>query len=323
MVSNKNMSDRVLDLIDKRQNPCIVGLDPRIDKIPDCIKKNKKDLNNPFEAARETIIEFNKAIIDNLKDIVPAVKPQIAFYEQYGSEGVKAYEETVKYAHQMGLLVIGDAKRNDIGSTAKAYANGHLGKVSLIHGGSSPSFDVDMMTINAYLGTDGIKPFIEVCRELGKGIFVLVKTSNPSSGELQDTTISNGVTVYESIAQQVAQLGEELIGERGYSSIGAVVGATFPRVAEKLRQIMPSNFFLVPGYGAQGGKADDVVACFDDDGYGAIVNSSRGIIFAYQKEPYSSRYEPEEFYLASKEAALDMRGDIVNALKRSGKLVGW
>lgn len=323
MVGKKNISDKLLDLIDKKQNPCIVGLDPRIDLIPDCIKEDKKDFKSHFEAVRETIIDFNKAIIDNVKDIVPAIKPQIAFYEQYGSEGVRAYEETVKYAKQMGLLVIGDTKRNDIGSTAKAYANGHLGNVSLIHGGPSPSFNVDMMTINAYLGSDGIKPFIEVCREFGKGIFILVKTSNPSSGELQNKIISDGVTVYEKIAQQVAKLGEELIGERGYSSIGAVVGATYPQEAEKLRQIMPSNFFLVPGYGAQGGKADDVVSCFNDDGYGAIVNSSRGIIFAHQREPYSSRYEPEEFYLASKEAALDMREDIVNALKRSGKFPEW
>jgi orotidine-5'-phosphate decarboxylase len=317
------MSDELIERINQKKNPCIVGLDPRIDLIPESIMKDEAAFENPYEAVRETIIEFNRAIINNIKDIVPAIKPQIAFYEQYGSEGVKAYEWTVKYAHKNGILVIGDAKRNDIGTTAKAYADGHLGKVPFPNNTSNPAFDVDMMTVNGYLGTDGLKPFVEVCKEYKKGIFVLVKTSNPSSGDLQDKKVSDGSTVYETMASMVASLGEDLKGEHGYSSIGAVVGATYPKEAEKLRDIMPSNIFLVPGYGAQGGTADDVVPCFNEDGYGAIVNSSRGVIYAYDRDPYMSRYEPREFHLASKEAAMDMREDIVNALKRNNRMPDW
>ena len=209
-----NISDELLNLIDQRHNPCIIGLDPAINQIPDYIKRKRKDYGNPFEAVRDTIIEFNRLIIDAVGDIVPAVKPQMAFYEQYGGEGVKAFEETVKYAKKKGLIVIEDAKRNDIGSTVKAYADGHLGMVSLIDGTISSSLDVDLMTVSPYLGSDGIKPFIEVCKELGKGIFILVKTSNPSSGELQDKVISGDGTVYEAIARYVAEAGIELMGER-------------------------------------------------------------------------------------------------------------
>jgi orotidine-5'-phosphate decarboxylase len=323
MADRKNMSDELIDRIIKKKNPCIVGLDPRMDLIPESIIKDETAFQNPYEAVRETIKGFNKSIIESIKEIVPAVKPQIAFYEQYGSEGVKAYEWTVKFAQENGLLVIGDAKRNDIGTTAKAYAYGHLGRVSFPNKTSNPSYNVDMMTVNGYLGSDGIKPFIEACKEFQKGIFVLVKTSNPSSGELQDKKVSDGSTVYETMASMVARLGEELKGDRGYSSIGAVVGATYPKEADKLRNIMPSNIFLVPGYGAQGGTADDVIPCFNKDGYGAIVNSSRGIIYAYDRDPYMSRYEPREFHLASKEAAMDMRDDIVNALKRNNKMPDW
>lgn len=318
-----NISDKLLNLIEQKHNPCIVGLDPVIEQIPDYIKRKRKDCSHPFEAVRHTIVEFNRLIIDAVGDIVPAVKPQMAFYEQYGSQGIKAFEETVKYAKEKGLIVIEDAKRNDIGSTAKAYANGHLGKVFLINGTISSSLDVDLLTVSPYLGSDGIKPFLEVCKELGKGIFILVKTSNPSSEELQDRIIAGDETVYEIIARYVAEVGMELIGEKGYSSVGAVVGATYPREAKKLREIMPRNIFLVPGYGAQGGKAEDVIPCFNEDGYGAIISSSRDIIFAYNREPYRSKYRPEEFYLASREAAIDMREDIIKVLKQHGKLPAW
>ncbi|HLC55968.1 MAG TPA: orotidine-5'-phosphate decarboxylase [Candidatus Nanoarchaeia archaeon] len=314
----ENVADRLLNLIDKKRNPCIVGLDPTLEQIPEHIKEDKKDYHNPFEGVRHAIVEFNKLIIDNIFDIVPAVKLQMAFYEKYGSEGVKAFEETARYAQKKGLIVIEDAKRNDIGNTANAYADGHLGKVNLIND-NLHSLNVDFITVTPYLGSDGIKPFIDVCKEHGKGIFILVKTSNPSSGELQDKIIDGKETVYEVVARYVHQVGNELIGERGYTPIGAVVGATYPEEAEKLRKIMPKTIFLVPGYGAQGGKAEDVVPCFNDDGYGAVVNSSRGITSAWKNESYKNKFKPEEFHLAARQAAIDMRDDVVKALKQNGK----
>ena len=248
----------------------------------------------------------------------------MAYYEQYGSEGVRAFEETVKYAKSKGLIVIEDAKRNDIGSTVTAYANGHLGKVSTVTGNETSSLDVDLLTVTPYLGSDGISPFINVCKRLGKGIFILVKTSNPSSGEIQDKTVQNTHnTIYETVAKYVAEVGNALIGVRGYSAIGAVVGATYPSEAKNLREIMKRNIFLVPGYGAQGGKAEDVVPCFNDDGYGAVISSSRGITFAYNMALYKDKYRPEDYYLASREAAIRMRDDIVNTLKKCGKAPKW
>lgn len=322
-MNQNNIADRLLKLIDEKQNPCIVGLDPRMEQMPERVKKNKRDYDNPFEAVRDTFIEFNTLIINVVADIVPAVKLQMAFYEQYGSAGLRVFEETVRHARNKGLLVIEDAKRNDIGSTAKAYAEGHLGRVPIINGARLPSLNVDLITINPYLGSDGINPFLSICKEYGKGIFVLVKTSNPSSGEIQDKMIGEDETVCQRIARYIDRVGEKLMGKRGYSSVGAVVGATYPQEAIRLRQLMPKNIFLVPGYGAQGGRAEDVVHCFNNDGYGAIVSSSRSIVFAYQKEPYKSKFRPEEFYLASRQAAIDMRDDIVSALKKNNKLPGW
>jgi len=324
MENIRNMADQLLDKIDEKCNPCVIGLDPDISQIPEFMKNNVRDYDNPFEAVRDVIIQFNKQIIDAVSDIIPAVKPQMAFYEQYGSEGVKAFEETVKYAKGKGLIVIEDAKRNDIGSTVKAYANGHLGKVSTVIGNEISSLDVDIITVTPYLGSDGIRPFINVCKRLGKGIFILVKTSNPSSGEIQDKLVENtSNTVYETVAKYVAEVGNELIGARGYSAIGAVVGATYPSEAKRLREIMNRNIFLVPGYGAQGGKAEDVVPCFNDDGYGAVVSSSRGVIFAYNMALYNDKYRQEDYYLASREAAIKMRDDIVNTLKKYGKAPKW
>jgi len=324
-MGRKNVVDRVLDLIDERQNPCIVGLDPSMNQIPEHVRMEATDrYSDPFRAAGYALVQFSRSIIDAVAGIVPAVKLQAAFYEQYSSDGVRALLETVEYAKDRGLIVIEDAKKNDIGSTAKAYADGHLGKVEMADGTFLSSLDVDMMTINPYLGSDGIDPFVEVCNRFGKGVFILDKTSNPSSGELQDRLIEGKERIYEAVARRIHELGKDLIGERGYSSIGAVVGATYPDEAVKARRIMPQSIFLVPGYGAQGGEADDLFPCFNDDGYGALVNSSRGIIFAYLREPYLSEFSDKEFHLASRQAALDMRESVVKILKKHGKLPqGW
>ncbi len=316
-----NAADRLLDAIEEKKNPSVVGLDPRVASIPDHIKEEAMNEGfEPFERIHNAMIKFNHAIIDEIVDIVPAVKPQMAFYEQYGHWGVKAMEDTITYARSQGLMVIEDVKRNDIGSTAKAYADGHIGMVERLEGTKTSSYGADMITVNPYLGIDGIKPFIDVCKEFDKGIFVLAKTSNPSSGDLQDRILENGETVYEAVAKLIDEWGEELVGSKGYSSVGAVVGATYPKVGKKLRTIMPRAIILVPGYGAQGGTADDVVPCFNDDGFGAIVNSSRGITFAYQKEPYSKDFGPEQFAEAARAAALDMKDSILDALERANKL---
>ncbi len=315
-----NLADRLLYAIDDKKNPSVVGLDPRLWRIPDHLKqKAKEETDDPFKAAGKAILEFNKGIIDAIHDIVPAVKPQVAFYEKYGAEGIKAFKETIDYAKNKGLIVIEDVKRNDIGSTAKAYASAHLGKVDSIDG-KIPSFDGDMVTVNPYLGSDGIDPFLDICKENSRGIFVLDKTSNPSSSELQDLVTKDDKKIYEVMAELINEWGEDLVGERGYSCVGAVVGATYPEEAERLREIMHNNLFLVPGYGSQGGTADDVIPCFNEDGYGAIVNSSRGIDYAYEKEPFSDRYGPEEFDEASRKAALVMKEDIMDSLERGGKV---
>lgn len=321
----ENFADRLLEKIASLDNPSVVGLDPRLDKIPDCIKAPfLKSLGPSTEAAGRAIAAFNQAIIDAIADLVPAVKPQWAFYELFGAEGVRAFSETVRYARSKGLLVIGDAKRNDIGSTAAAYAGGHLGRVSLFDS-DEPGYDVDAMTVNPYLGSDGIDPFVSACSAHGKGIFVLVRNSNPSAAELQDLVVSGsgesesaGRRLYEVVGGLVDRWGESLIGDRGYSSVGAVVGATRPREAADLRRIMPRTLFLVPGYGAQGGGADDAAAAFDAQGRGAIVNSSRGIIFAYEAEGAP----PEDFAAATRRAATAMRDDLRAALARAGKRAG-
>lgn len=305
-----NFADKLFEAIEKKQNPSVVGLDPRIANIPDSIKEERvSKFGDTPQAVAASFVAFNKGIIDAVKDVVPAVKPQMAFYECYGPYGVEAFQVTCKYAKRNGLVVIEDAKRNDIGSTALAYAKGHLGEVDTVKG-KTTLFDVDAITVNSYPGSDGVKPFVEQAKN-GKGAFLLVKTSNPSSGELQDKKLADGITVYEAMAKLVDTWGSEVVGERGYSSIGAVVGATYPEEATKLRQLMPKTPFLVPGYGAQGGGAMDTMPCFNDDGYGAIVNSSRGIIFAYQKRG-------GEFEEAAKEAALDMKVDLENALLQKG-----
>lgn len=305
-----HFGDRLTERISKLQNPTVVGLDPRIDKIPEAIKEATiKEYGKELEAVSAAIILFNTAIIDAIADIVPAVKLQIAFYEQYGHPGLFAYEQTIQYAQDAGMIVIGDAKRNDISSTAEAYARGHLGEVD-VFGQPMVTLGTDALTVTPYLGTDGIKPFTEVCQEFGKGLFVLVRTSNPSSDEIQGQPIGDHL-MDEHVATLVEGWGRELIGESGFSSVGAVVGATYPEEAHRLRQLMPNQIFLVPGYGAQGGGAKDVAPCFHENGTGAIVNSSRGIIFAYEK----LGMKEEQFDEAARKAAENMKEDLASIFK--------
>ena len=306
------MITKLLNEIQKKDAPIVVGLDPMEKFIPTYIKKKAYDeYGQTLKGISEAIYEYNKGIVDAVCDLVPAVKPQIAMYEQFGIEGLMAYKKTVDYCKSKGLIVIGDVKRGDIGSTSQSYAVAHLGKVK-VGDELIPVFDEDMATVNPYLGTDGVKPFVDVCKAEDKGIFVLVKTSNPSSGELQDK-ICDGKHVYELMAEYVNKWGEEC-REGDYSQVGAVVGATYPEMGKILRDIMPNSYILVPGYGAQGGKGADLVHFFNKDGLGAIINSSRGIIAAYQSEAYAS-YGEENYADASRAAVIAMKEDIKSALK--------
>ncbi len=291
--------------------PIVVGLDPKLEYIPDHITGPiYKEYGNTLEAAGEAIWQFNKEIIDATYDLIPCVKPQIAMYEQYGIPGLVAFKKTVDYCKSKDLIVLGDIKRGDIGSTSESYAIGHLGQVN-VNGQLLTPFGEDIVTVNPYLGTDGVKPFVDVCKRENKGIFVLVKTSNPSSGEFQDRLI-DGIPLYEHVASMVNTWGEGT-GEMGYSDVGAVVGATYPEVGKAMRRVMKHAYILVPGYGAQGGKGADLVHFFNEDGLGAIVNSSRGIIAAYKAEQYAS-FGAEHFADASRQAVLDMVSDIHGAL---------
>ena len=308
------MINKLVNKIKATGAPIVVGLDPMMKFVPEQIQKKAfAEFGETLEGAAEAIWQYNKEIVDNIYDIVPAVKPQIAMYEQFGIPGLIAFKKTVDYRKEKDLVVIGDIKRGDIGSTSEAYAVGHLGKVQ-VGSNSYYGFDEDFATVNPYLGSDGVNPFIKVCKEENKGIFVLVKTSNPSSGELQDRKIADadGRPLYEVVGEQVARWGEEHMGD-SYSYIGAVVGATYPEMGKILRKIMPKSYILVPGYGAQGGKGADLVHFFNEDGLGAIVNSSRGIIAAYQQEKYAS-FGAEHFGEASRAAVEDMRKDIAEAL---------
>ena len=310
------MIQKLIDNIKKTKAPIVVGLDPMLSYVPEHLQKKAfAEYGETLEGAAEAIWQFNKEIVDKTWDLIPAVKPQIAMYEQFGLPGLAAFKKTVDYCHEKGLVVIGDIKRGDIGSTSEAYAVGHLGKVQV---GSKAyyGFDEDFVTVNPYLGSDGVKPFIKVCKEEKKGLFILVKTSNPSSGEFQDQLV-NGRPLYELVGEKVARWGEEHMGEK-YSYIGAVVGATYPEMGKVLRKLMPKTFILVPGYGAQGGKGADLVHFFNEDGLGAIVNSSRGIIAAYKQEAYS-RFGEESFADASRQAVIDMTADINGALESSGR----
>ena len=308
------MINRLVAQIKKTGAPIVVGLDPMMKFIPEHIEEKAfAEFGETLEGAAEAIWQYNKAIVDAIYELVPAVKPQIAMYEQFGLPGLSAFYKTVQYCKEKGLVVIGDIKRGDIGSTSEAYAVGHLGKVQ-VGSKSYYGFDEDFVTVNPYLGSDGVNPFIKVCKEEKKGIFVLVKTSNPSSGEFQDRQIADAGNrpLYEVVGEQVAKWGETHMGDT-YSYVGAVVGATYPEMGKVLRKIMPKSYILVPGYGAQGGKGADLVHFFNEDGLGAIVNSSRGIIAAYQQEKYA-RFGAENFADASRAAVLDMKEDIEQAL---------
>jgi orotidine-5'-phosphate decarboxylase len=303
-----HFADRLMRAILEKESQVMVGLDPRIDRLPSELAPRQEELT--AESCARAVVEFNRAVIDAVADYAVAVKPQIAFYERFGSRGVAAYAETISHARDRGLLVIGDVKRNDISSTAAAYAAGHLGPSD-----GSPNlsdFTADAVTINPYLGADGVLPFLESAEANGGGAFALVKTSNPSSIDLQDVECS-GRRLYEHVAELVEHWGELYRGESAYSALGAVVGATYPEGLRRLRELMPHAPFLVPGFGAQGGGVQDVAGAFDEDGLGAVVNSSRGIIFAWQREPYDADYGPDRWREAVRAAAADMRRELWSA----------
>lgn len=299
------MIDTLIEKIEQKKNPTVVGLDTSFDYLPDDLRAGVQD----FKGVAEAVVAFNKKIVDAVADIVPAVKVQIAYYEMYGVEGLRAFAETCRYAKSKGLIVMADAKRNDIGATAECYAKAYLGETAVGECGYT-AFDSDFLTVNGYLGSDGIKPFLGWMQKRDKGIFVLVKTSNKSSGELQDLKLENGKTVYEYMGALVEEWGKGCIGRYGYSDVGAVVGATHPVQAEILRREMPHTFFLIPGYGAQGGTADDLKVCFDKNGRGGIVNSSRGILCAYKQE----KYKGLSFDDAARKACEDMKADLNRAI---------
>ena len=306
------MINQLVANIKKTGAPIVVGLDPMLNYIPEQVQKKAfAEYGETLEGAAEAIWQFNKEIVDKTYDLIPAVKPQIAMYEQFGLPGLAAFKKTVDYCKEKGLVVIGVIKRGDIGSTSAAYAVGHIGKVKVGSKTYAP-FDEDFVTVNPYLGSDGVNPFLDVCKEEKKGIFVLVKTSNPSSGEFQDQKI-DGRPLYELVGEKVAAWGSEVMGDE-YSYVGAVVGATYPEMGKVLRKVMPKAYILVPGYGAQGGKGKDLVHFFNEDGLGAIVNSSRGIIAAYKQEQYA-KFGAENFGDASRAAVETMIADIKGALE--------
>ena len=306
----KNAIDILIDKIKETNNPTVMGLDPRYEMLPECIKSK---YGTDVKSVCAGILEYNKALIDAIYDIIPAVKPQIAFYEMFGVDGIECFKQTCKYAKEKGMIVIADIKRGDIGTTAAGYSNAYLGK-TLVGEKEESFYDIDWVTVNPYLGVDGVKPFIEDCKKYNKGIFVLVKTSNKSSGELQDLKLEDGKTVYEKVAELVNSWGEDLIGEYGYSSVASVVGATYPVQMENLRKIMPHSYFLIPGYGAQGGKAEDLAVGFEN-GLGGIVNASRSLMCAFKADRWKDQYSDEEYAKATRAEAIRMRDELNAAIK--------
>ena len=310
MKNKINAMDRLIEKIKQTNNPTVMGLDPRYEMIPKYVT-SKYEQN--LEGVGKAIIEFNKSLIDATCDIVPAIKPQIAFYEMYGISGMKAFKETCQYAKEKGMIIIADCKRGDIGSTASGYSNAFLGKTS-IGEKQKAIYDVDFITVNPYIGTDCVKPFIEDCIKYDKGIFVLAKTSNPSSGELQDLKLENGKEIYSQVTDLIEKWGEDLRGKYGYSSVAAVVGATYPEQLEKIRKQAPHTYFLIPGYGAQGGKASDIALGFDQNGLGGIVNASRSLMCAYKSDYLKEKFSEEEYALATREEALRMKEELNQAI---------
>ena len=308
-----NAMDRLIERIKETNNPTVIGIDTKYEMVPNFIKAKYDD---SLEGVSKAILEFNKRLIDATYDVIPAVKVNVAFYEMYGLSGMKTFEETCNYAKEKGVIVMADIKRGDIGNTAKAYSNAFLGKTTI--GDKEVSiYDVDFVTLSPYMGTDSIKPFVEDCIKYNKGAFVIVKTSNPSSGELQDLKLESGEEVYTKVIKLVEEWGKDLVGEYGYSSISAVVGATYPKQLEDLRSIAPHTFFLIPGYGAQGGKVEDIVLGFDKNGIGGIVNSSRGLMCAYKSDRWKDKFNEEEFDKATRQEALRMRDELVGAINHN------
>ena len=315
----RNFSDELVRNIARMDNPTVIGLDPKLDYIPEFIIEHAESLfpDEPEKAAAKAIWLFNKSLIDAVYDIIPAVKVQFAYYEMYGPQAIKTLGLTIRYAQSKGMLVIADAKRNDIGSTATAYAQSIIGETPILLGQKKEMYGADSVTVNAYLGIDGVKPFIDVAKETGRGLFCLVRTSNPSAGDFQDLTLEDGRKVYEAVADKVEEWGSELIGEEGFSSVGAVCGATWPEQAVALRARMPHAIILVPGYGAQGAGADEAVASFTVDGKGSIVNASRSLMCAWKKR---EDLDPQDFAKATRDEALDMKNKL-NAALQSRKYV--
>ena len=302
----KNIIDQLIEKIKIMKNPTVIGLDPRYEMLPKCVKEKYP---KTLEGVGQAIIEYNKELIDAIYDIIPAIKPQIAFYEMYGIPGMQAFKETCEYTKQKGMFVIADIKRGDIGSTAQGYSNAYLGKTKIEENEQS-LYDIDFVTVNPYMGTDCVKPFIDDCKKYNKGLFILVKTSNPSSGELQDVKLENGEEVYTRVAKYVEKWGEELRGEYNYSSISAVVGATYPEQLKELRKIAPHTYFLIPGYGAQGGKAEDIALGFDENGLGGIVNASRSLMCAYKSDMWKDKFEEKDYAKATRAEAIRMKEEL-------------
>ena len=312
--------DQLIQEIDRKNSPIVVGLDPLIDQLPDFIKQQSlKEFGNTNRGAAEALFQFNKGLLEEIESLVPAVKLQMACYELYGPDGIETFNRTVQLAKQLGLIVIDDSKRNDIGSTAKLYAMNHLGEAPLIEG-KDESIKADFLTVNPYLGSDTLKPFFDVCQQYNKGLFILARTSNPSAGEYQEAQVE-GLPLYQKIAKDIQAQADCHIGINRFSTIGAVVGATWPRETERLREIMPNVYFLVPGYGAQGATSDQVTSAFDQNGFGALINSSRAIIFAYRSSQYRSQFPNEnQFANASRQAVKNMKFDLLRSLSQAGKL---
>ncbi len=309
---SQNMMDNLINKIKEKNSPIVMGIDPRYEMIPDIIKlKYPKDMAGFAKSA----VVFAKKLIDATYDIIPAVKPQLAYFEMMGPNGLDAFKEIVDYAKSKDLIVIADAKRGDIGTTSQGYANTFLGETTL-NDYKEKIYDADFVTVNPYMGTDCVKPFIEDSKKYGKGVFVLVKTSNKSSGELQDLKLENGNKVYEQVATLVEEWGKDLIGEYGYSSISAVVGATYPEQLKEIRKLAPHTFFLIPGYGAQGGKAEDIALGFDENGIGGIVNASRSLMCAYKADRWKEIYTEEQFAEATRAEALRMREELMGAIEK-------
>ena len=311
----KNIIDVLIEKIKETGNPTVIGVDTRYELVPECVRnKYSKDINGMCQA----MLEYSKALIDATYDIIPAVKLQSAYFEMYGVEGIKLYKEMIDYCKSKGMVVMADVKRGDIGSTSAGYSKAYLGK-NIINEKEEGIFDVDFATVNPYMGTDCVKPFVDDCQKYNKGIFVLVKTSNKSSGELQDLKTEDGEEIYKKVAKLVNKWGEELIGEYGYSAVSSVVGATYPKQLKELRELMPHSYFLIPGYGAQGGKAEDIALGFDENGLGGIVNATRSLMCAYKSDLWKDKFKEEDYAQATRAEAIIMRDELRAALKKEEK----